>query len=92
MINVKIQNQSDSNRIIEFTLPDDVYRDIERIAEFNETTIEQLVHAYICEGVAGNSRIARRVEFEEHRNENHSKDDVDESIGEEIMHDSSLMY
>jgi len=51
------------------SLPMEIVEDLNKIAQFNNTNAENLVYSYIVDGIAGDSRAARRMRFTEKANE-----------------------
>lgn len=79
-------------KTMKISLPEETLEDLRRIALFNELTVDELLASYISKSIAEDSRIARRVEFEQHRCSNNPHRKCRANIAEEIWNNSNLMY
>ena len=71
-------------------LPDEIFKDLNDIAAFHNTKIEKLVYSYIVDGIAGDSRAARRKKFTDRANEVLGKGNVPPKTVEDIF--NNMVY
>ena len=72
------------------TLPKEIVKDLNNIASFNDTNLEKLVYSYIVDGIAGDSRAARRIKFTDKANEVFGKNNIPQKTVEDIF--NGLVY
>lgn len=72
------------------TLPKETVEDLNNIASFNETDLEKLVYSYIVDGIASDSRAAKRKEFTDKANEVLGKNNIPPKTVEDIF--NNLVY
>jgi len=82
----------DDQVAIEIKLSQQAVNDLKRVAAFYESTVDEMIHQYIDEGIANDSRKGKRVEFEQNLCNNIPHKECKEDIAEEIKRDSSLLY
>jgi len=91
-----MKTHCDSNRddqvTIEIKLSRQTVNDLKLAAAFYESTVDEMIHKYIAESIASDSRKAKRVEFEKNLCSNMPHKECHEDIAEEIKKDSSLLY
>jgi len=75
---------------VTFSLPREILDDLRKIATLNEMNIEELLYSYVVEGIAGDSREARRFDFTEKANELLGKDKAHPKKFDEIF--GNLVY
>ena len=71
-------------------LPGEIIEDLNNIASFNDTDLEKLVFSYIVDGIANDSRAAKRMEFTDKANEVLGKNNVAPKTVEDIF--ENLLY
>lgn len=71
-------------------LPGEIIDDLKSIASFNDTDLEKLVYSYIVDGIASDSRSARRMKFTDKANEVLGKNNVPPKTVEDIF--NNLLY
>lgn len=72
------------------TLPREVIDDLNKIASFNDTSLEGLVYSYIVDGIAGDSRAVNRMKFTDKANEALGKNNIPPKTVEDIF--NNLVY
>ena len=73
-----------------FTLPGEIVEDLNNIASFNDTDLEKLVYSYIVDGIASDSRAAKRMKFTNKANETLGKHNLPSKTVEDIF--NNLVY
>ena len=73
-------------------LPDNILDDLKKIAGFNGVSIQDLAYSYIVDGIAGDSRVLKRVEFTRQVNGALRKDDFLSRDPRQILNDFNLLY
>ena len=74
------------------TLPREVLKDLRKIATFNNCGLDELVYSYIVDGIASDSRIVKRMEFEDNANDSLGHKPIDSKTAREIINDFNLVY
>lgn len=87
---IKASNENGTQAEITLTLPDEVTEDLEKIASFNKTRLEDLVFSYIVEGLAGDSLAVKRMEFTENANGVLGKNNIPSKTVEDLF--KNLVY
>jgi hypothetical protein len=77
---------------LSLSVPDYLFEDLEKVASFSGMSVEDLTYSYIVEGIAGDSRIVKRVEFEQQANETFQKSDFHTKPARDIVNDFNLVY
>ena len=77
---------------ITVSVPVDIGNDLAVIASFNDITVENLVYAYIVEGLSGDSRILKRTECNRNSDETLNKDDFHSKSPREIANEFNVLY
>lgn len=77
---------------IQLTLPKEMLEDLRKIVAFNNTGLNDLVYSYIVDGIASDSRIVKRMEFEDHANEMLGDKSFHSKTAKEIINDFNLVY
>ena len=72
------------------TLPGEIIEDLNNIASFNDTDLEKLVYSYIVDGIASDSRAAKRMKFTNKANETLGKHNLPSKTVEDIF--NNLVY
>ncbi len=75
---------------VTLVLPKEIVDDLNKIASFNETSREDLVYSYIVDGIAGDSRTVKRMNFTDHVNETLGKNNIPPKTVEDIF--NNLVY
>ena len=83
-LRVTIQEQ------VTLTLPREIVDDLNKIASFNETNLEDLVYSYIVDGIASDSRAVNRMKFTDKANEVMGKNNIPPKSVEDIF--NNLVY
>ena len=74
------------------TLPKEMLEDLRKIATFNNTGLNDLVYSYIVDGIASDSRIVKRMEFEDNAHESLGGKSIHSKTAKEIINDFNLVY
>jgi len=74
------------------SVPSDIHSDLKKIASLNGVTLKDLAYSYIIDGIAGDARIVKRAEFEDHARKALSGDDFRSKSSREIINDFNLVY
>ncbi len=74
------------------TLPKEMLEDLRKIADFNNTDLNGLVYTYIVDGIANDSRIVKRMEFEDHAHVSLGGKSIHSKTAKEIINDFNLVY
>ena len=74
------------------TLPNEVLKDLRKIAVFNNSGLNDLIYSYIVDGIASDSRIVKRMEFEDNANESLGDKSIHSKTAKEIINDFNLVY
>jgi hypothetical protein len=77
---------------LSLSVPDFLFEDLKKVASFSGMSIEELAYSYIVEGIAGDSRTVKRVEFEQQASENFQKSDFHTKPARDIVNDFNLVY
>lgn len=72
------------------TLPREIVENLDNIASFNDTDLENLVYSYIVDGIASDSRAAGRKRFTDKANEVLGKNNIPPKTVEDIF--NNLVY
>ena len=75
---------------VTLTLPRETVDDLNKIASFNETNLEDLVYSYIVDGIASDSRAVNRMKFTDKANEVMGKNNIPPKTVEDIF--NNLVY
>ncbi len=75
---------------VALTLPREIVDDLNKIASFNETNLEDLVYSYIVDGIASDSRAVNRMKFTDKANEVMGKNNIPPKTVEDIF--NNLVY
>ena len=75
---------------VTLTLPIEIVEDLNNIASFNDTNLEDLIYAYIVDGIASDSRAAKRMKFTNKANEALGKNNILPKTVEDIF--NGLVY
>jgi hypothetical protein len=75
---------------VTLTLPREIVDDLNKIASFNETSLEDLVYSYIVDGIASDSRAVNRMRFTDKANEVIGKNNIPPKTVEDIF--NNLVY
>lgn len=86
--------ETNNSSLVKITLsvPREIGYDLEEIASDNDVTIEDLAYSYIVEGIAGDSRVLKRAEFERQVDKNLKHEDFHSKSAREIVNDFNLLY
>ena len=57
------------SELLTISIPKEIIEDLNCIAEFNDTSVEDVVYSYIVEGLKNDSLVARRMKFTDKANE-----------------------
>lgn len=87
-----ISNENEIQTEILLTLPNEVLKDLRKIAAFNNSGLNDLVYSYITDGLANDSRIVKRMEFEDNANELLGGESIHSKTAKEIVNDFNLVY
>lgn len=87
-----ISKENEIQAEILLTLPKEVLEDLRKIAAFNNTDLHDLVYSYIVDGIANDSRIVKRMEFEDNANESLGGKSIHSKTAKEIISDFNLVY
>jgi len=74
------------------SVPDLILYDLKKIASFSDVSLEDLAFSYIIDGIAGDSRIVKRMEFKQHVDKTSRRDDFHSRSSREIINDFNLVY
>lgn len=77
---------------ISLSVPNEIIEDIIKIASFNNTKLDVQIYSYIIDGIANDSRIIKRVDFEDNANEAFGDKSIHKKSAEEIINDFNLVY
>ena len=75
---------------VTLTLPREIVDDLNKIASFNENSLEDLVYSYIVDGIASDSRAVNRMRFTDKANEVMGKNNIPPKTVEDIF--NNLVY
>lgn len=87
-----ISKENTTQAEILLTLPTEVLKDLRRIASFNNSGLEDLIYSYIVDGIAGDSRTVRRMEFSDNANKLLGGKSFHSKNAREIINDFNLIY
>ncbi len=72
------------------TLPREIVDDLNKIATFNDTLLEDLVFSYIVDGIASDSRAVKRMRFTDNANKVLGKKNISPKTVDDIF--NNLVY
>ena len=73
------------------TVPKEVLKDLRKIAAFNNSGLNDLAYSYIVDGIASESRIVKRMEFEDNANDSLGGKSIHSKTAKEIINDFNLV-
>jgi hypothetical protein len=89
-LTISKENETQAEAIL--TLPKEVLKDLRKIAVFNNSGLNDLVYSYIVDGIASDSRIVKRMEFEDNANVSLGGKSIHSKTAKEIINDFNLVY
>ena len=87
-----ISKENEVRAEILLTLPREVLKDLRKIATFNNSGLDELIYSYIVDGIASDSRIVKRMEFEDNANDSLGNKPIHSKTAREIINDFNLIY
>ena len=87
-----ISKENEIQADILLTLPNEVLKDLRKIAVFNNSGLNDLIYSYIVDGIASDSRIIKRMEFEDNASESLGGKSIHSKTAKEIINDFNLVY
>lgn len=66
-------------------VPDYLFEDLKKVASFSGMSVEDLAYSCVVERIAGDYRMVKRVEFEQHANKTFEKDDFHSRPARDFM-------
>jgi hypothetical protein len=87
-----ISKENEIQAEILLTLPKEVLKDLRKIAVFNNSSLNDLIYSYIVDGIASDSRIIKRMKFEDNASESLGGKSIHSKTAKEIINDFNLVY
>lgn len=87
-----ISKENTSQAEILLILPTEVLKDLRKIASLNSSGLDDLIYSYIVDGIAGDSRTVKRMEFSENANKLLGGKSFHSKNAREIINDFNLIY
>lgn len=87
-----ISKENEIQAEIILTLPKEMLKDLRKITTFNKGGLGELVYSYIVDGIASDSRIVKRMEFEDNANDSLGSKSIHSKTAKEIINDFNLVY
>jgi hypothetical protein len=87
-----ISKKNEIQAEILLTLPKEVLKDLRKIAVFNNSSLNDLIYSYIVDGIASDSRIIKRMKFEDNASESLGGKSIHSKTAKEIINDFNLVY
>jgi hypothetical protein len=87
-----ISKENEIQADILLTLPKEMLKDLIKIAVLKNSGINDLVYYYIVDGIASDSRIVKRMEFEDNANVSLGGKSIHSKTAKEIINDFNLVY
>ena len=89
---MKMSKESKTQIDIHLTIPGELFEDLKKIAQFNNSRVEDLIYCYILDGVTSDSRVVKRMEFTDNANEDLGNKTFHSKPAREIINDLNLAY
>jgi hypothetical protein len=87
-----ISKENEIQAEILLTLPKEVLKDLRKIAVFNNSSLNDLIYSYIVDGIASDSRIIKRMKFEDNASKSLGGKSIHSKTAKEIINDFNLVY
>jgi len=83
---------SETRSSLSLDIPQELLEDLRKLAEHNDTSVEELAFAYIIEGLAGDSQLIKRLKFRDQATENLAEKGLMEKTPREIINDFNFLH